>query len=85
MASSRTLGAGLVRRAQIVLPAVASLTAPEIRARMELCGNTVRHGLNRFHARGLTGLEEEVRTGRPPTEFPRTPQRRPHRGADPTP
>jgi transposase len=34
---------------------------------MDLCGNTVRHWLNRFNARGLQGLEEDVRTGRPPT------------------
>ena len=34
---------------------------------MDLCGNTVRHWLNRFNARGLDGLKEDVRTGRPPT------------------
>jgi transposase len=34
---------------------------------MDLCGNTVRHWINRFNARGLDGLEEDVRTGRPPT------------------
>jgi transposase len=34
---------------------------------MDLCGNTVRSWLNRFTARGLRGLEEDVRTGRPPT------------------
>jgi transposase len=32
-----------------------------------LCGATVRHWLKRFNARGLQGLEEDVRTGRPPT------------------
>src|SRR5215210_781113 len=68
MARSRTtLGAGLVRRAQIVLHALEGLKAPEIRARMGLCGATVRHWLKRFNARGLQGLEEDVRTGRPPT------------------
>ena len=39
----------------------------EIGARMGLCGATVRHRLKRFNARGLDGLEEDVRTGRPPT------------------
>jgi transposase len=67
MARSRTLGAGLVRRAQIVLHALEGLKAPEIGARMELGGVTVRHWLQRFNARGLQGLEEDVRSGRPPT------------------
>jgi transposase len=67
IARSHTLGAGLVRRAQIIVHALNGLKAEEIATRMELCGNTVRHWLNRFNARGLTGLEEDVRTGRPPT------------------
>src|ERR671919_425935 len=67
MARSRTLGAGLVRRAQIVMHALEGLKAPEIGARMDLCGATVRHWLKRSNARGLQGLGEDVRTGRPPT------------------
>ena len=67
MARSRTLGAGRVRRARIVLHALEGLKAPEIGVRMGLCGATVRHWLKRFNARGLDGLEEDVRTGRPPT------------------
>src|SRR5215203_1639389 len=67
MARSRTIGAGLVRRAQIVLHALEGLKAPGISARMDLGGVTVRHGLKRFNARGLQGLEEDVRSGRPPT------------------
>jgi transposase len=67
MARSRSLGAGLVRRAQIVMHALEGLKAPEISARMDLCGATVRHWLKRFNARGLPGLEEDVRSGRPPT------------------
>jgi transposase len=67
MARSRTVGAGLVRRAQIVLHALEGLKAPAISARMGLCGATVRHWLKRFNARGLPGLEEDVRSGRPPT------------------
>jgi transposase len=67
MARSRTVGAGLVRRARIVMHALEGLKAPEIGARMDLCGATVRHWLKRFNARGLQGLEEDVRTGRPPT------------------
>ena len=67
MARSRTWGAGLVRRAQIVLHALEGLKAPEIGARMNLGGVTARHWLKRFNARGLQGLDEDVRTGRPPT------------------
>lgn len=64
---SRTCGAGLVRRAQIVIHALEGLSAPEIAARMELCGATVRFWLKRFNERGLQGLEEDMRSGRPPT------------------
>jgi transposase len=68
MARSRTLGAGLVRRAQIVQHAVQeSLSAPDIAARMGLCGATIRFWLKRFNERGLPGLEEDMRSGRPPT------------------
>jgi transposase len=67
IARSHTLGAALVRRAQIVVHAMDGLKAEEIATRMDLCGNTVRHWLNRFNARGLEGLKEDVRTGRPPT------------------
>ncbi len=67
MARSRALGAGLVRRARIVLHSVEGLAAPAISGRMGLCGETVRHWLERFEARGFAGLEEDVRSGRPPT------------------
>jgi Winged helix-turn helix len=67
MVRSRNLGAGLVRRAQIVLHALEGLKAPAISARMELCGATVRHWLKRFNVRGLEALAEDVRSGRPPT------------------
>jgi transposase len=68
MARSRTLGAGLVRRAQIVQHAVqGGLSAPEVAARMGLCGATVRFWLKRVNERGLHGLEEDMRSGRPPT------------------
>jgi transposase len=67
IARSHTLRAGLVRRAQIIVHALSGLTAEEIASRMELCGNTVRLWLNRCNARGLQGLEDEARPGRPPT------------------
>ncbi len=68
MTRSRTLGAGLVRRAQIVQHAVEDgLGAPDIAVRMGLCGPTVRFWLKRFNDRGLHGLEEDMRSGRPAT------------------
>ena len=67
MTRSRTLGAGLVRRAQIVQHAVDGLSAPAVAAKMNLCGVTVRFWLKRFNARGVQGLEEDMRSGRPPT------------------
>ena len=67
MTRSHKLGAGLVRRAQIVQHAVDGLSAPEIATRMDLCGATVRFWLKRFNQRGLLGLKEDMRSGRPPT------------------
>ena len=64
---SQRLGAGLVRRAQIIQHAVDGLSAPGIAAKMGLCEATVRFWLKRFNERGLPGLEEEMRSGRPPT------------------
>jgi transposase len=64
---SRKRGAGLVRRAQIIVHALDGLSAPEIAAKMELCGATVRFWLKRFNERGLQGLEDDMRSGRPPT------------------
>src|SRR6476659_5057738 len=34
---------------------------------MDLCGAMVRFWLKRFNERGLQGLEEDMRSGRPPT------------------
>jgi len=66
MTRSQKLGAGLVRRAQIIQHAVDGLSAPGIAAKMGLCDATVRFWLKRFNERGLPGLEEEMRSGRPP-------------------
>jgi transposase len=67
MTRSHKLGAGLVRRAWIVQHAVDGLSAPRIATRMDLCGATVRFWLKRFNERGLAGLEEDMRSGRPAT------------------
>ncbi len=70
MTRSRTLGAGLVRRAQIVQHAVEGLSTPEIAPRLDVSKATVRFWLKRFNAQGLAGLKEEIRSGRPPTYTP---------------
>jgi hypothetical protein len=67
IARSHRLGVGLVRRAQIIAHAMSGLKAEQIATRMDLCGNTVRYWLNRFNARGLDGVKDDVCTGRPPT------------------
>jgi transposase len=67
MTRSQKLGAGLVRRAQIIPHAAEGLSAPGIAAKMGLCGATVRFWLKRFNERGLPGLEEDMRSGRPAT------------------
>lgn len=68
LAHARKRGAGLVRRAQIILHAVEErLSPPEIAARLGLCGETVRFWIKRFNECGLPGLEEDPRSGRPPT------------------
>jgi len=76
---SHTLGARLVRPAQIIAHAMSGLKAEQSATRMDLCGNTVRYRLNRFNACGLDGLKEDVRTRRPPTNSaaPRRHRRRP--------
>ena len=66
MARSRTLGAGMVRRAQIVRHAAGGLSAPGIAAKLGVCGAAVRFWLKRFSERGLRGLKEDMRSGRPP-------------------
>jgi transposase len=66
MARSRTLCAGRVKRAQLVLLAAEGRKAAEIAEELRLHAKTARFWLKRFNARGLAGLEESERPGRPP-------------------
>lgn len=66
MARSRTLCAGRVRRAQLVLLAMEGRKAAEIAESLRLHARTARFWLKRFNAHGLAGLEESERPGRPP-------------------
>ena len=65
MARSRTLCAGRVKRAQLVLLAAEGRKAQEIAEGLRLHARTARFWLKRFNARGLAGLEESGRPGRP--------------------
>src|SRR4051794_38954518 len=67
MARSRTLCAGRVKRAQLVLLAVEGQTAAAVAGSLRLHARTARFWLKRFNAHGLAGLEESERPGRPPT------------------
>jgi transposase len=66
MARSRTLCAGRVKRAQLVLLAAEGRTAKGIAGILRLHARTARFWLKRFNAHGLAGLEESARPGRPP-------------------
>src|SRR4051794_7698002 len=66
MARSRTLCAGRVKRAQLVLLAAEGREAGEIGEELRLHAKTARFWLKRYNAHGLAGLEESERPGRPP-------------------
>ena len=66
MARSRTLCAGRVKRAQLVLLAAEGREAGEIGGGLRLHARTARFWLKRFNAHGLAGLAESERPGRPP-------------------
>ena len=65
MASSRSLPHGLVTRVRIVLLSADGLSNKDIAARLRLNQVTVGLWRRRFVKQGLTGLHEELRSGRP--------------------
>ena len=65
MASSRSLPHGLVTRVRIVLLSADGLSNKDIAARLRLNQLTVGLWRRRFVKQGLTGLHEELRSGRP--------------------
>jgi transposase len=67
LAHSRTAPARAVERAQVVQAALEGAPVEDIAARLGLARNTVYLWLHRFEARGLAGLEDQPRGGRPPT------------------
>jgi len=65
VARSRSLPSGLVRRANIILLSAEGLDNKQIAARLDISQPTVGNWRRRFLARGLEGLHDELRPGRP--------------------
>jgi len=70
LAQSRTAPARVVERAKIVRLAQQGKKVPAIAQELRLGADTVRLQLKRFNAKGLEGLADEPRTGRPATYTP---------------
>jgi transposase len=70
VAHSRTAEARVVERAQLIWHAGQGLSVPAIAGKLGLHEQTVRHWLKRFNARGLEGLHDQPRGGRPATYTP---------------
>ena len=67
LARSRSLPAGLVRRAQIVLLCAEGLDNKTVAERVRVSRQTVGKWRERFRTQGLMGLYDERRPGRPRT------------------
>jgi transposase len=67
LARSRTVPARTVERAQVVEAALAGRAVEEIAAQLHLARGTVYLWLHRFEARGIAGLQDHPRGGRPPS------------------
>src|SRR6516164_6692576 len=65
LANSRSLPAGLVRRAKIILLCASGKTNLEIARKLETTDVTVGLWRRRFLAHGVSGLYDELRPGRP--------------------
>jgi putative transposase len=67
MAASRSLAAGLVMRARIILMSAEGQNNLTIATRLRLSQATVGQWRRRFLEQGITGLHDELRPGRPRT------------------
>lgn len=65
LARSQTASVRLVERAKIIHLASQGETIPQIMSKLNLSSNTVRKWFKRFSQQGLTGLEDEPRSGAP--------------------
>jgi transposase len=70
LAHSRTAEARVVERARLIWHASQGLSVPAIAAELGLHAQTVRQWLKRFNRRGLEGLHDLPRGGRPATYPP---------------
>ena len=67
LAASRSLAAGLVRRARVILLSVEGLANQDIGARVDLSPAMIGHWRRRWRDHGLAGLYDAPRSGRPRT------------------
>ena len=67
LARSRTAPARVVERARIVLLSRRGDGVAEIAEQLVICPATVRRWIHRFDRRGVAGLGDRPRAGRPPT------------------
>jgi transposase len=67
LARAHAAPARLVLRARIIKLSAEGKTAPAIAKELGLCEPAVRVWVHRFNERGLDGLDDEPRSGRPPT------------------
>ena len=65
-----TAAVGLVRRARIVLLATAGVPLDRIARELGVQRNGVRTWVDRYRERGLVGLQDRPRSGRPRTFSP---------------
>lgn len=65
IARSRSLPAGLVRRAQIILLSASGLANTHIARRFQVTNATVSFWRRRYRQWGIAGLHDELRSGRP--------------------
>jgi transposase len=67
LAHSRTAPARSVERAQVVEAALDGMAVEDIAAQLHLARGSVYLWLHRFEERGIAGLQDHPRGGRPPT------------------
>src|SRR5215471_19093663 len=65
LANSRSVPAGLVRRAKIILLSASGKTNREVALQLEMTNATVGKWRRRFLEQGVSGLHDELRPGRP--------------------
>ncbi|MGH7583557.1 MAG: helix-turn-helix domain-containing protein, partial [Gemmatimonadales bacterium] len=65
VAQSRSLPAGLVRRARVILLSADGLPNQDVAARVDLTPAMVGHWRRRWRDHGLAGLYDAPRSGRP--------------------